>query len=170
VTQLAARWNTAMRVTYITLPQGPSLRSGSIVPVHQHLSGPIRPTGRHSAISPLCGLYALPSLYGSASATDWWFRAFTARSVSTCHPPRTRGVAGCTRPARAGAGRELLHASAQSQDLLSELRLSELRHIQTTTKVGVARSHPRAVERGTPRSAATVASPVPWTRCRRLWS
>jgi hypothetical protein len=32
--------------------------------------GPIRPTCRHSAISPQSGLYALPSLCGSASATD----------------------------------------------------------------------------------------------------
>jgi hypothetical protein len=73
-------------------PRGPRSGPGCIVPVHQHLPGPIRPTCRHSAISPQGGLYALPSLCGSASATDEWFRAFAARSVSTCHPPRPRGV------------------------------------------------------------------------------
>ncbi len=47
---------------YAALPQGPSLRSGFVVPIHHHLFGPIRPTRRHSAISLLCSLYALPSL------------------------------------------------------------------------------------------------------------
>src|SRR5713101_4905394 len=36
--------------------------------------------------------------------------------------------------------------------------------------VGVAPSHPRAVERGTPRSVATVTSPMRWTRLRSRWS
>ena len=39
-----------------------------------------------------------------------------------------------------------------------------------TTMVGVSPSHPRAVERGTPRSVATVTSPVRWTRSRSRWS
>jgi hypothetical protein len=42
-------------------------------------------------------------------------------------------------------------AAPQLQDLLSELRLSEVRNIRQTTTVGAAPSHPRAVERGTPR-------------------
>jgi hypothetical protein len=39
-----------------------------------------------------------------------------------------------------------------------------------TTTVGAAPSHPRAVERGTPRSVATVTSPLRWTRFRSRWS
>jgi DNA topoisomerase IA len=35
-------------------------------PVRHHLIGPIRPTRRHIAISPQGGLYAMPSLCGSA--------------------------------------------------------------------------------------------------------
>jgi hypothetical protein len=31
-------------------------------------------------------------------------------------------------------------------------------------------SHPRAVERGTPRSVATATSPLRWTRFRSRWS
>jgi hypothetical protein len=45
-------------------PRGP--RSGYVVPYHRHLSGPMRPTRRHIAISPHSGLYAMPSLCGSA--------------------------------------------------------------------------------------------------------
>jgi hypothetical protein len=47
---------------------------------------PIRPTHGHTAISPHGGLFAMPSLCGSASATREWFRAFTAQSVLTCRP------------------------------------------------------------------------------------
>jgi hypothetical protein len=39
-----------------------------------------------------------------------------------------------------------------------------------TTAFGALPSHPRAVERGTPRSVAIVTSPVPWTRSRSRWS
>src|SRR5260221_13873962 len=41
-----------------------------------HLIDPIRPTREHIAISPHGGLYAMPSLCGSAEATRGWFRAF----------------------------------------------------------------------------------------------
>jgi hypothetical protein len=81
-----------MRVTCITLPQGPSLRSGFYCPGPSSLTWPHPshlPAQRDFAHG---GLYALPSLCGSASATDEWFRAFAACSVSTCHPPRPRGV------------------------------------------------------------------------------
>ena len=47
-------------------PRGPRSGSGYIVPTHHHLSGPIRPARRHIAISPQGGLYAMPSLCGSA--------------------------------------------------------------------------------------------------------
>jgi hypothetical protein len=43
MTQLAARWNTAMRVTYITLPQGLSLRSGFYCPGPSTLTWPHPP-------------------------------------------------------------------------------------------------------------------------------
>ena len=58
-------------------PQGPSLQSGLCCPVLHRLIGPIRPTRGHIAISPQSGLYAMPSLCGSAEATHEWFRAFT---------------------------------------------------------------------------------------------
>ena len=46
------RWNTSVRASSAALPQGPSLRSGYSVPVHPHLFGPMRPTGRHISTSP----------------------------------------------------------------------------------------------------------------------
>jgi hypothetical protein len=44
------------------LPQRSSLRSGSSVPAHLRLIDLIRPTRRHIPISPLSGLYRMPSL------------------------------------------------------------------------------------------------------------
>ena len=45
-------------------PRGPRSGPGYSVPVRHHLTGPIRPTRRHIAISPHGGLYAMPSLCG----------------------------------------------------------------------------------------------------------
>ena len=59
-------------------PRGPRSGPGYAVPVRPRLTGPIRPTRRHIATSPQGGLYAMPSLCGSAEATREWFRAFTA--------------------------------------------------------------------------------------------
>jgi hypothetical protein len=73
-------------------PRGPRSGPGCSVPVRHHLIGLIRPTRRHIAISPRGGLYAMPSLCGSAEATREWFRAFTAHSFLACHPLRPRGV------------------------------------------------------------------------------
>ena len=70
----------------ILRPRGPRSGPGYSVPVRHHLTGPIRPTRRHIAISPHGGLYAMPSLCGSAEATREWFRAFTAHSFLTCRP------------------------------------------------------------------------------------
>ena len=53
-------------VEYSTYPRGPRSGPGYSVPVRHHLIGPIRPTRRHIAISPHGGLYAMPSLCGSA--------------------------------------------------------------------------------------------------------
>jgi len=72
--------------------RGPRSGSGYVVPDHRHLTGPIRPARGHIATSPHRGLYAMPSLYGSASATRERFRAFAAHSVLTCRPLRPRGV------------------------------------------------------------------------------
>jgi hypothetical protein len=88
-----ARLSTAMRAAEIPLcPRGPRSGPGSVVPVHHHLLGPIRPTRRHIATSPPGGLYATPSLCRSASATRERFRAFAARSFPTCRPLRPRGA------------------------------------------------------------------------------
>src|ERR1700726_3873662 len=61
-------------VEYSTYPRGPRSGPGCSVPVRHHLFGPIRPTRRHIAISPHGGLYAMPSLCGSAEVTREWFR------------------------------------------------------------------------------------------------
>src|SRR3954465_3334313 len=58
-------------------PRGPRSGPGYAVPVRPGLTGPIRPTRRHIATSPQSGLYAMPSLCGSAEATREGFRAFT---------------------------------------------------------------------------------------------
>jgi hypothetical protein len=79
-------------VEYSTYPRGPRSGPGCSVPVRHHLIGPIRPTRRRTAISPHGGLYAMPSLCGSAYATREWFRAFTAHSFLACRPLRPRGL------------------------------------------------------------------------------
>src|SRR5262252_369046 len=45
-------------------PRGPRSGPGYSVPVRHHLIDPIRPSRRHTAISPHGGLYAVPSLCG----------------------------------------------------------------------------------------------------------
>jgi len=57
-----ARMGTAVRAARPLYPRGPRFGPGCAVPVHHHLVGPIRPTRRHIATSPHCGLYAMPSL------------------------------------------------------------------------------------------------------------
>ena len=49
---------------------------------------------------------------------------------------------------------------------MSEFRFGEFGTSKPTTTVDAAPSHPRAVERGTPRVVATVTSPLRWTRLR----
>ena len=53
---------------------------------------PIRPTREHIAISPRSGLYAMPSLCGSAGASRGWFRAFTEHSFLACRSLSLRGA------------------------------------------------------------------------------
>jgi hypothetical protein len=57
-------------------PRGPRSDPSYAVSSRPHLIDPIRPTREHIAISPHGGLYAMPSLCGSAEATRGWFRAF----------------------------------------------------------------------------------------------
>jgi hypothetical protein len=66
VSENAVRTSTAIQAATPLYPRGPRSGPGYAVPIHQHLCGPIRPTRRHSAISLLCSLYALPSLCVSA--------------------------------------------------------------------------------------------------------
>src|ERR1700730_3329631 len=61
-------------------PRGPRSGPSYAVSDRHHLIDPIRPTCRHIAISPHGGLYAMPSLCGSAEATRRWFRAFAVHS------------------------------------------------------------------------------------------
>jgi hypothetical protein len=58
----AVRPSTSVRAECPLCPRGPRSGPGYSVPVHPHLFGPIRPTRRHNPISPLSGLYRLPSL------------------------------------------------------------------------------------------------------------
>jgi hypothetical protein len=73
-------------------PRGPRSRPGYAVPVRPHLIDPIRPTRRHIATSPLGGLYAMPSLCGSALSDPRVVPCFRFRSFSTCRPLRPRGA------------------------------------------------------------------------------
>jgi hypothetical protein len=94
---LWARLRTAIRWS-LHHPRGPRSGPGYSVPVRHHLIGPIRPTRGHIAISPHGGLYAMPSLCGSAGATRERFRAFAAHSLLACRPLRPRGVRSSTVP------------------------------------------------------------------------
>ena len=76
----------------ILRPRGPRSCPSYAVSSRHHLVDPIRPIREHIAISPQSGLYAMPSLCGSAEATREWFRAFAAHSFPACRPLRPRGV------------------------------------------------------------------------------
>src|SRR5260370_2357009 len=67
-------------------PRGPRSGSSYAVSDRHHLIDPIRPTREHIAISPHGGLYAIPSLCGSAEATRGWFRPFRCHSFLACRP------------------------------------------------------------------------------------
>ena len=71
-------------------PRGPRSGAGYSVPYPHRLIGPIRPTCAHIEISPHGGLYPMPSLCAVRQPVRKWFRAFTARSFSACHPLRPR--------------------------------------------------------------------------------
>jgi len=56
------RWSTAIRAALLPYPRGPRSGSGYVVPIHQPLIGPIRPTREHIPTSPAGGLYKMPVL------------------------------------------------------------------------------------------------------------
>jgi hypothetical protein len=151
-------------------PRGPRSGPGCAVPVHPHLLGPMRPTCRHVAISPQRGLYATPSLCGSAEATRKWFRAFAVRSVSTCRPLRPRRVrrllapssfaddAGL-RPLFTGSALPTVPPSASSGCSFSGLRGSRpLRPVDWLASLADPTGSPRPTETFTPELSA-VRSP-----------
>src|SRR5258708_20863545 len=57
-------------------PRGPRSDPSYSVSSRHHLIDSVRPTRGHIAFAPHGGLYAMPSLCGSAWATREWFRAF----------------------------------------------------------------------------------------------
>ena len=67
-------------------------------------------------------------------------------------------------------GRELLDALSEFENLLSEFQPVSFATSRLTVTVGTVRSHPRAVDRGTPSSVAMVRSPVRCTSSPSRWS
>jgi hypothetical protein len=63
-----ARLDTSVRAVHPLYPRGPRSGPGYSVPAHPHLIDPIRPTRRHTSISPRSGLYEMPSLCIGARA------------------------------------------------------------------------------------------------------
>ena len=88
----AVRWCTTVQAANALYPRGPRSGPGCSVPVHPHLIGPMRPTHRHSSISPQSGLYGLPSLctlfpcLGDPRVVP----CFRWPAISTCRPLRPR--------------------------------------------------------------------------------
>ncbi len=74
-------------------PRGPRSSPGSSVPVHPRLTGPIRPTRRHIPISPLCGLYQMPSLCTLRLGDLRVVPRLRCPSFLTCRPLRPREIA-----------------------------------------------------------------------------
>jgi hypothetical protein len=81
-----------VRAARLLYPRGPRSGPGYAVPVHPHLTGPIRPTPRHSPTSPPCGLYALPSLCAQLRrlGDPRVVPCFRWHPFSTCRPPGSR--------------------------------------------------------------------------------
>jgi len=65
---------------------------------------------------------------------------------------------------------ERLHASPELQDFLLECRRPQARHVQAHHDLRGLAAPPTGGRAGTPRSVATVTSPVRWTRFRSRWS
>ena len=75
-------------------PRGPRSGPGYAVPVHPHLTGPMRPTRRHIPTSPHGGLYEMPSLCLTCTGLGdpRVVLSFHRCSFATCRPLRPRGT------------------------------------------------------------------------------
>jgi len=75
-------------------PRGPRSGPGYVVPVHLHLTGPMRPTRGHILTSPHGGLYRMPSLYriSIGLGSPRVVLSFHRCSFATCRPLRPRGT------------------------------------------------------------------------------
>ena len=62
VSGIDALINASVRAVQPLYPRGPRSGPGYVVPIHPHLTGPIRPSCRHIPTSPSRGLYEMPSL------------------------------------------------------------------------------------------------------------
>jgi hypothetical protein len=82
-----ARWSTSVRAAAAALPQGPSLRTGLFCPVPSTLAAP----SAHIPISPLSGLYEMPSLCTLRLGDFRVVPRFRCPSFLTCRPLRLRG-------------------------------------------------------------------------------
>ena len=84
-----------LRASVIPLyPRGPRSGPGYAVPVHPHLTGPIRPTRRHIPTSPQGGLYEISSLCLTCTGLGdpRVVLSFHRCSFATCRPLRPRGT------------------------------------------------------------------------------
>ena len=86
-----ARWSTTMRAAQPLYPRGPRSGSGYSVPIHHRLPDPIRPTRRHTTISPSHGLYAMPSLCGCAGSDPRVVPCFRCPLCLDMSPAETPG-------------------------------------------------------------------------------
>jgi len=75
-------------------PRGPRSGPGYAVPVHPHLTGPIRPTRRPIPTSPQRGLYEISSLCLTCTGLGdpRVVLSFHRCSFATCRPLRPRGT------------------------------------------------------------------------------
>jgi len=75
-------------------PRGPRSGPGYAVPVHPHLTGPMRPTRRHIPTSPQRGLYEISSLCLTCTGlgNPRVVLSFHRCSFATCRPLRPRGT------------------------------------------------------------------------------
>jgi hypothetical protein len=88
----------------------------------------------------------------------------TTWSPSWCRRPVCAMATACHRSSSGRFGSSSGASSCWSSDTLRSATS------RLTTTFGALPSHPRAVERGTPRSVAIRTSPVRWTRSRSRWS
>jgi len=98
-------------------------------------------------------------------AESWSWRVHRANALASAWIPSfaagPRQAEGEPWPSSRGAG---------APEVLATPNLCGSVTSRVTTTCGAFSSHPRAVERGTPRSGAMVISLVRWTRSRSRWS